>query len=97
MNNVFFQLLKRDLAIFRREYGSKFLDMVIVFTNNVLIFSYFMGDVGLSESYGPFLLIAAIGSFGLIEVVGKVALFLSDMENEKAISQILIMPIRSAG
>ena len=97
MNNIFFQLLKRDLAIFRRDYWSKFFDMFVIFANNVLIFSYFMKGEGLSDSYGPFLLIAAIGSFGLIEVVGKVALFLSDMENEKAISQILIMPIRAAG
>lgn len=69
--------------------------MVIVFATNVIIFGYFMGGQGLSESFGPFLLIAAIGSFGLIEVVGKVALFLSDLEGEKAISQILIMPIKS--
>lgn len=93
--HVFFQLLRRDLMIFKRDYWNKFIDTVIVFGINVVIFSYFMGDQGLQASYGPFLLIAAIGSFGLIEVVGKVALFLSDLEGDKAISQILIMPIRS--
>ncbi len=93
--HVFRQLLLRDLTIFKRDYWNKFIDMAIVFANNVLIFGYFMGSEGLSQSYGPFLLIAAIGSFGLIEVVGKIALFLSDMEGDKAISQILIMPIPS--
>jgi len=94
---VFFQLLKRDLIIFKRNYWSKFLDMAIIFANNVLIFSYFMSGEGLTESYGPFLLIAAIGSFGFIEVVGKVAQLVSDLEGEKAISQLLIMPIRAEG
>lgn len=93
--NIFLQLLKRDLTIFKRDYWNKFLDMVIVFANNVLIFGYFMQGEGLSVQYGPFLLIAAIGSFGLIEIVGKVGLFLSDLEGERAISQLLIMPIRS--
>lgn len=93
--NVFFQLLRRDVTIFKRDYWSKFCDMVIVFANNVLIFAYFMSGEGLSESYGPFLLIGAIASFGLIEIVGKVALLLSDLEGERAITQLLIMPIRS--
>lgn len=93
--HVFFQLLRRDLTIFKRDYWTKFFDMVVVFANNVLIFGYFMSGEGLSASYGPFLLIAAIGSFGLIEIVGKVGLLLSDMEGERAITQLLIMPIRA--
>lgn len=92
---VFWQLLKRDLTIFMRDYWGKFIDTVIVFAVNVIVFAYFMKGEGLSDSYGPFLLIAAVGSFGLIEVVGKVGLFLSDIEGDRAISQILIMPIRS--
>jgi ABC-2 type transport system permease protein len=95
MLQVFFQLLKRDLLIFKRDYWTKFIDMAIIFSNNVLIFGYFMAGEGLSAGYGPFLLVAAIGSFGLIEVVGKVAALLNDMEGERAISQVLIMPIRS--
>jgi ABC-2 type transport system permease protein len=95
MVQVFFQLLKRDLTIFKRGYWGKLFDMVIIFATNVLIFGYFMPGEGLSANYGPFLLIAAIGSFGLIEIVGKVAFLLNDIEGERAISQLLIMPIRS--
>jgi ABC-2 type transport system permease protein len=93
--HVFFQLLKRDLTIFLRDYWNKFIDTVIVFSINVVIFAYFMTGEGLSSNYGPFILIAAIGSFGLIEIVGKVGMFLSDLEGERSISQLLIMPIRS--
>lgn len=95
MMHVFFQLLRRDLTIFKREYWNKFFDMLIVFANNVIIFGYFMSGEGLPTTYGAFLLIAAIGSFGLIEIVGKVGHLLSDLEGEKAITQLLIMPIRS--
>src|SRR3990167_5698595 len=92
---VFFQLLKRDLLIFKRDYWNKFLDTLIVFAVNVIVFGYFMQGEGLSKSFGPFLLIAAVGSFGLIEIVGKIGLFLSDMEGDRSISQLLIMPIHS--
>lgn len=95
MWQVFFQIFKRDLLIFRRDYSSKFLDMLVLFATNVVVFGYFMPGEGLSSEYGPFLVIAAIGSFGLIEVVGKIAFFLSDLEGEKSISQLLIMPIPS--
>lgn len=95
MRQVFFQLLRRDLLIFKRDYWSKFLDMFIIFATNVIVFGYFMPGEGLSTQYGAFLLIAAIGSFGLIEIVGKVALVLSDLEGDRSISQLLIMPIRS--
>ena len=95
MWKVFFELLKRDLLIFKRDYVSKFIDMLVLFATNVIVFGYFMPGEGLSASYGPFLLIAAIGSFGLIEIVGKIALFLSDLEGERSISQLLIMPIPS--
>ena len=100
MNKITFhvlsQLFKRDMIIFGRDYWSKFLDTVIVFATNVVIFGYFMSGEGLPVSYGPFLLVAAIGSFGLIEVVGKVSWLLGDIEGERAISQLLIMPLRSS-
>lgn len=91
---VFFQLLRRDLLIFFRDYWNKLLDTIIVFGINVLVFSYFMQGEGLTSSYGPFLLVGAIGSFGLIEVVGKVGMLISDLEGDRAISQLLVMPIR---
>lgn len=94
-NTVFFHLLWRDLTVFRREYIGKLIDTLILFITVILVFGTFMSGEGLSSSYGPFILLGAIGSFGLIEVVGKIGLFMSDIEGERAISQILIMPIRS--
>lgn len=93
--SIFFQLLKRDLAAFRHEYFSKLMDTFAVFLVNVVVFAYFMPLEGLSKNYGSFFAVGAIASYGLIEIVGKVAVFIADLDGNRAITQILIMPIRS--
>lgn len=92
---VFYQLLRRDLHIFRREFPSKLFDTALVFFTNIVVFAYLMPQQWLSESYGPFLMIGAIASFGLIEIIGKVSLFMSDIEGDRTISQTLILPVSS--
>lgn len=93
--HVFFQLIKRDLLAFRREFGGKFLDTFLLFFTNIVVFSYFMPETGLQSSYGPFLLIGAISSFGLFEVIGKTSTLISDIEGDRVISHTLTLPIRS--
>jgi len=96
MLRVLLQLLRRDLKIFFRGYQSKLIDTLVLFITNIAVFGYLMPGEGLSSSYGSFLVVAAIGSFGLIEIVGKLGLFLSDLEGERSLSQVLIMPISSS-
>lgn len=93
--NVLLQLFKRDFLAFRREFGTRFFDTCCLFFTNVIVFSYFMPDAGLSESYGPFLLIGAISSFGFFDVVGKVSTLISDMEGERTISYTLTLPVHA--
>lgn len=95
MMAILLQFLRRDLLIFKREYPGKFFDTCFLFFTNVIVFSYFMPQAGLSSSYGPFLLIGAIASFGLFDVVGKVGVLVADIEGDKTISSWLIMPITS--
>ncbi len=94
MLKIFFHLLRRDLKGFRREYPGKFYDTAFLFFTNIIIFGYFMSEQWASPNYGPFLLIGAIASFGLIEIVGKINLLLADIHGERTISQSLILPIR---
>ena len=94
---VFFQLIRKDLLAFWRDYPSKLLDTAICFATNVIVFAYFMPQEGIREGYGLFFLIGVISSFGLIEVVGKVGAFVADIYGEKTISSTLVMPIRSEG
>jgi len=73
----------------------KFIDTCILFFTNVIVFSYFMPQEGVKESYGPFLLVGSIASFGLIEIVGKVGLMMADIEGERTIAHTLILPVKS--
>lgn len=93
--NVFFQLLKRDLKAFWREYPGKLFDTAFLLFTNIIVFAYFMTDEWVQPGYGPFLLVGAIASFGLIEIIGKVSVFIGDLESERTISQSLILPIRT--
>ncbi len=90
---VFLQLLKRDLRAFSREYPAKLFDTAFLFFTNMIVFAYLMPKQGLDPQYGVFLMIGAIASFGLIEVVGRVSILLSDIDGERAISQTLILPV----
>lgn len=90
---LFFQLIRRDLRSFFREYPGKFFDTAFLFFTNVIVFAYFMPEQWLDASYGPFLMIGAIASFGLIEIIGKVSTFISDIDGERTISQTLILPV----
>lgn len=93
--NVFFQLLRRDLYAFWREYPSKLFDTAFMFFTNMIVFAYLMPEQWLDSSYGPFIMIGAIASFGLIEVVGKTSILLADIQGDRTISQTLILPVRS--
>lgn len=93
--HVFLQLLKRDLLVFRRVYINKLIDTLIFFVTSVVIFAYIMPFEGLGLSYGAFIVISGIGSFGLTEVVGKVGILMADLEGDQTITNTLVMPIRS--
>lgn len=88
-------LLLRDLKSFWTDFGSKLIDTLILFLTNVIIFAYFMQGEGLSKNYGAFMLIGSIASFGLIEIVGKVGLFMADLEGDRTISHTLMLPIKT--
>lgn len=94
---VFFQMLKKDLLTFRREYPGKAIDTCILFFTNLCVFSFFMSGVGIKESYAPFILVGSWASFGLFEVVGQAGILMSDIKGEKVISHKLTMPISSKG
>ena len=95
MFNVMWQMLKRDLLIFKRDFFGKFIDTFLIFLTSIIVFAYFMPSEGLSFSYGPFLLIGCIASFGLFEVVGKVSLLMADIDGERNINYSLTLPITS--
>lgn len=92
---VFFQLLRRDLLAFKREFPGTFFDTAFIFFTNVVVSAYFMAQQWVDPQFGPFILVGAIASFGLINVVGKVSILIADIDGERTISQLLVFPIRS--
>lgn len=93
ITRLFFQLMRKDLWEFRRTYPTKFFDTCFLFFTNVIVFGYFMPEVGISENYGPFILIGAIASFGLFDIVAQVGELIFDIEGDKTITFKLVMPV----
>lgn len=92
---VFYQLLRRDLLAFRREFGTKFFDTLCLFFTNVIVFGYFMQLEGAHAGYAAFFVVGAIASFGFVEIVGKVGVLMADLQGDKTISHTMVMPIRT--
>ena len=95
LSALLLQLLKRDLSVLSKEYASTLFNTGLLFFTNVVVFSYFMGKQGLSQKYGPFLMIGAISSFWLFQVINKVSKFIGDIEGDKTICFLVILPLSS--
>ena len=88
-------LFRRDMIIFKRNFFSKVLDTFILLSTNLVVFAYFMPHMGMSQSYGPFLLIGAIATYGFFDIVGKVAEMIGDIEGDRRIYYNLTLPLSS--
>lgn len=95
ISKILLQLLRKDLLQFRRKYPGKFFDTCFIFFTNVVVFGYFMPAFGGPANYGPFILIGAIASFGLFDIIGQVGELILDIEGDRKITFTLSMPIPS--
>lgn len=90
---VFFQLIRKDLVIFRKEYFGKIVDMLISFCGWVVVFGYFVPSMGMESSYGLFITVGAIASFGIFDIIGQSSVLISDIQGDRTISYLLLLPI----
>lgn len=93
VHKSFLQLMHKDLRQFRRIYRGKLLDSCFLLFTNLIVFGYFMPLMGVSNTYGGFILIGAIASFGLFDTIAQVGEILFDIEGEQKITFVLSMPI----
>ncbi|MCI5052638.1 MAG: hypothetical protein MRY21_05840 [Simkaniaceae bacterium] len=93
--NIFWQMLRRDMTIFFRDYIATLIDGLMMFITNLVVFAYFMPYMGMSDSYGLFIFVGALAIFGFFDTVGKVAEIIMDIEGSSFISYSLILPIHS--
>ena len=90
---VFWQLMLKDLIQFKHEYKDRVINTFMLFLTNVLVFAYFIPGIG--TDYGSFIMIGAIASFGLFDIVGQVSMLIADIEGDRAITFTLSFPIPS--
>lgn len=90
---IFCQLIKRDLIIFVKDYPGKFLDILITFVFWVLIFGYFIPEA--VEGYGLFIMVGAVSSFGIFNIIGQSGVLINDIQGDRTISYLLALPISS--
>lgn len=93
--SIIYNLLVRDMRVFKENFWNKFIDMCIMLSTTVVIFSYFLPSYGLKSDYGPFILVGIIASFGLFDVIGKIAQMIMDMEGDKTILYTVSLPLPS--
>ncbi|NGX39276.1 MAG: hypothetical protein KR126chlam1_00599 [Chlamydiae bacterium] len=90
---LFWQLMRKDLRQFRRLYKGKFFDTCFLFFTNIVVFGYFMPLMGVPATYGSFILVGAIASFGLFDTIGQVGELIFDIEGDRTITFKLAMPV----
>lgn len=93
MWRIFFQLIRRDLKIFVKDYPGKFLDILITFVFWVLIFGYFIPEA--VEGYGLFIMVGAVSSFGIFNIIGQSGVLINDIQGDRTVSYLLTLPISS--
>ncbi|MEI6241906.1 MAG: ABC transporter permease [Chlamydiota bacterium] len=94
-HKCFLELIRREMYLFFKEFTSRIIDISIVLASNVLVFGYLMSKMGLNTSYGAFILVGAISSFGLFITISRATVLAQDA-NDKKISNFLILPISSS-
>jgi ABC-2 type transport system permease protein len=91
-----FELMKRQLYVFSKTYWQRLLDMCIIFSTNLIVFGYFLPLLDKQSNYGIKILFAAIATFGLFEIIGKVANLIGDITSDRLINNFIILPIPSS-
>jgi len=88
-------LLKADWIVFRQNLRTKIIDNSIVVVIILVIWQFIMPTIGISKTYGSFMLGSLLASAALFESYSKTANMISDFAGERKISYYLTLPIPS--
>lgn len=92
--HCFLELIKRELYLFFKEFWSRFINIAVVVSTNLIVFGYLMNMTGFQVSYGEFIFVGSIACFGLFETIAKATYLAQDVSDLK-ISNFLTLPISS--
>ena len=92
---TFWQIVFREIVIFRKVIVSKIIDLLIMISANIIVFTYLMPSFGLKSNYGPFIVIGLIPAIALFEAIPRTSTLVMDMTGNKKISYLLTLPMPS--
>ena len=94
MSSVFWQLIRRDLYLFRFDYLKAILNSMIWLFCVVVVSNYIMSAMGIRTGYGIFILIGSIASVSLFRCIHSMPVLLNDVGHDGPISYYLSLPIK---
>jgi ABC-2 type transport system permease protein len=90
----FYGLVSKEMHLFRKEFISRFIDLIANVGTWIIVFGYFMGSSGLNSSYSGYVLIGCIASFGLFDSIMRSMVLAQDVTDKK-ITNVLTLPLSS--
>ncbi|NGX34023.1 MAG: hypothetical protein K1060chlam1_00368 [Candidatus Anoxychlamydiales bacterium] len=93
---IFWQIVFREIVGFRKVLVSKIIDLLIMISTNVIVFTYLMPYFGLKSNYGAFIIIGLIPAVVLFEAIPRTTNLVMDITGNKKISYILTLPMPSS-
>ena len=99
MKNIlktFWQIVFKEITVFRKVFVSKFIDLLIIVLTNIIVFAFLMPSFGLKSTYGAFIVIGLIPAVSLFDAIPRTTNMVMDITGNKKISYLLTLPIPSA-
>lgn len=93
--NVFKELIRSDLIVFKQTFVDKFIDLTIWVVLTIVVTGYVMPFFGLANDFGVFQLGGVIAATGLFELYSNVVDLIADYEGDRIINYSLTLPIPS--
>ena len=96
MFKTFLYLVIKEVIVFLKTYKSKFVDLVIIISTNIIVFTFIMPSFGLSTNFGASIAIGVISALALFEAIPRTTTLLTDIVGPRKISYIITLPIPSS-
>nr|ADT71692.1 ABC transporter permease protein [uncultured organism] len=93
--NVFLQIILREIKVFSKLFKSKLIDLAIIVSTTIIVFSYLMPSFGLKSGYGAFIIVGVIPLVTFFEVIPRTSTLIMDITGNRKISYMLTLPLPS--
>jgi len=94
---TFLALLYKDIVVFNKRWIYRSIDALVWMIAILFVAHYIMPLFGITDpNYGTFTLIGNLAVWGLLEMLTSIAMFLGDLQGDKAITYYLSLPLPSS-